>query len=377
LALTAISFSSLFLTLCYVGLLLFLTRGWRRLKTFSPGSRLPKTKVTVLVAARNEEEKIHLTIEDILAQDYPKDLLEIIIVDDHSTDQTSEIISSYSDRGVILLQLNEDQLLNSYKKRAISKAINLSTGDLMVATDADCRMGANWLRTIAAFYEEKNVKLISSPVIYYEEKDAFQEMQTLEFLFLIGLGASSIGNKMPSTCNGANLAYRKDVFLELGGFNGIDDLASGDDELFLHKVASRYPDDVGFCKSSDAMVYTHAKLNLKEFISQRKRWASKTVKYKDKKIVALGVFVWLANVFFCVNTFLGFYDPSYWTIAAFSLGLKIVAEFSFLIPVTLFAKRPRLLLYIPVLSIIHVFYIIYIGLAGNTGKYVWKGRLVR
>ncbi|HCN83879.1 MAG TPA: glycosyl transferase, partial [Sphingobacteriaceae bacterium] len=237
-------------------LFLFFTRGWRKLQTFYPGVEKPFTKVSILIAARNEEEKIHLTIEDILAQNYPQDLMELIVVDDHSTDRTSDIILSYADRGVILLKLNEDRALNSYKKKAISEAIKISAGELMVATDADCRMGKNWLRTVVSFYEKNNSKLVSSPVAYYEEKDTFEDMQTLEFLFLIGLGASSIGNKMPSTCNGANLAYRKDVFFELGGFSGIDDLASGDDELFLHKVASRYPDDIGFCKSSGAIVYT-------------------------------------------------------------------------------------------------------------------------
>lgn len=356
---------------------LFLTRGWKRLKTFHADADVPVTKVSILIAARNEEEKIHYTIEDILAQNYPTELIELIVVDDHSTDRTADIILSYAHRGVILLKLNEGRALNSYKKKAISEAIKLSTGELMVATDADCRMGKNWLRTVVSFYEKKNVKLISSPVVFYEEKDVFEEAQTLDFLFLIGLGASSIGNKMPSTCNGANLAYRKDVFLELGGFTGIDDLASGDDELFLHKVSSRYPDDIGFCKSSDAIVYTHAKHDLKEFISQRKRWASKATKYKDKRIVALGVYVWLTNVFFCLNGLLGFYDSDYWIIAGLSLILKFAAEFIFMTPVTRFAKRTRLILYIPLVSIIHIFYIVYIGIASNSGKYVWKGRLVR
>jgi cellulose synthase/poly-beta-1,6-N-acetylglucosamine synthase-like glycosyltransferase len=356
---------------------LFFKRGWSRLKNFYPGNEQPVTKVSVLIAARNEEDGIKYTIEDILAQDFPANLMELIIVDDHSTDRTADIILSYANRGVILIKLNEDEPLNSYKKKAISEAIKISTGELMVATDADCRMGKNWLRTIVSMYEKDHAKLVSSPVVYYEERTVFEDMQTLDFLFLIGLGASSIGNKMPSTCNGANLAYRKDVFFELGGFSGIDDLASGDDELFLHKVASRYPDSISFCKSSEAIVYTHARHNLKDFIAQRKRWASKATKYKEKRIVALGIFIWLANVFFCLNVFMGLFDPSYWYIAILTFALKVISELVFLIPVARFAKRSELLLYVPILSLVHVLYIIYIGLAGNSGKYVWKGRLVR
>ena len=116
-----------------------------------------------------------------------------------------------------------------------------------------------------------------------KKKSLFERMQTLEFGYLIGVGAAFIGNGRASTCNGANLAYRKDIFYEVGGFKGIDDLASGDDELLLQKVSARYPGKIGFLKRYEAVVFTHAKPNLKEFMRQRKRWASKSVKYKDKK----------------------------------------------------------------------------------------------
>lgn len=340
-------------------------------------AKSPITKLSVLIAARNEEDKIALTIEDILKQNYPKDRLEIIIIDDHSTDRTAEIISRYSKDGVKLIKLNEFKALNSYKKKAISEAIKQASGELIITTDADCRMGNNWLATIVAQYEYHKYKLISSPVVFFEEKSFFERLQTLEFLYLIGLGASTIGNKNPSTCNGANLAYKKEVFNELDGFKGIDELASGDDELFLHKVASKYPDDIGFCKSSEALVYTHAKPNLKEFISQRKRWASKSTKYKDKKIVVLGVSIWLFNVLIILTSVLSVFDATCLLVLISVLIIKCLAELLFLIPVTGFVKRKELLFYLPLLSFMHTLYISYIGIAGNSGKYVWKDRLVK
>ena len=202
-------------------------------------------------------------------------------------------------------------------------------------------------------------------------------MQTLEFLYLIGLGAATIGKKMPSTCNGANLAYRKDVFNEVKGFQGIDDLASGDDELLLHKVASLYPDGIGFCKSEDALVYTHAKPDLAAFIQQRKRWASKSTRYKNKGIVVLGVSIWLFNLLIIVNVIMGFYNPDFFWIAGLSLLAKFLVEITFLMPMCKFARRQDLLVYQPVLTIIHIFYFVYIGLAGNSGKYNWKDRMVK
>lgn len=375
--LNLISYFSLFLTAFYGLAIIYFRYGWDRIGAPPKQTGSAQTLVSILIAARNEEDKIGITLEDILKQDYPEELREVIVVDDHSTDRTAEIIAGYASRGVKLLRLNENEPLNSYKKKAITEAIKLAKGELLVTTDADCRMNNRWLSTIVSFFETHNYKLISSPVVFFEEKSFFERLQTLEFLYLIGLGAATIGNKKPSTCNGANLAYRKDVFEELKGFQGIDELASGDDELFLHKVASKYPDNIGFCKSYDALVYTHAKPNVSEFIRQRKRWASKSTRYKDKKIVALGVSIWLFNVLIVLNAVLAFFYPAFLAVVLVMLVLKGLAELYFLIPVTGFVKRQELLFYLPLLTCLHAIYIIYIGIAGNTGKYMWKGRLVK
>lgn len=374
---SVISVISLLLTFFYAFLVLFLRNGWLKLSDFKKADIVPKTQVSILIAARNEADKIHLTIDDILAQNYPKTLFELIIVDDHSSDGTAEIINSYASQGVKLIILNESEPLNSYKKKAISEAIKLSVGELIITTDADCRMGTNWLSTIVNYYEQNDFNLISSPVVYFEEKSLFERLQTLEFLFLIGLGAAGIGNKMPSTCNGANLAYKKSVFLSLDGFKGIDDLASGDDELFLHKVAHNYPGSIGFCKSEDAIVYTHAKPTLNEFLQQRKRWASKSVKYKDKKIMFLAVSIWFFNVSLAVNLLAGIFFPILLKLVFIQFIIKLVAEIFFLEPLTTFAKRKNLLYYLSFFTFLHVVYFIYIGLAGNSGKYQWKGRMVK
>jgi cellulose synthase/poly-beta-1,6-N-acetylglucosamine synthase-like glycosyltransferase len=364
------------LTGLYLLVLLFLIIGWARLKRPQLKTTGFTTKVTILIAARNEEEKMALTINDLLAQDYPKHLTEIIIVDDHSTDRTAEIIRSYAPQGVKLLQLNEDRALNSYKKKAIAKAISLSEGDFMVATDADCRMGPKWLSSIVGYYENNDLVMISSPVTYFEEKNLFENLQTLEFSYLVALGASAIGNNHPSTCNGANFAYSKEVFYEVGGFSGIDHLASGDDELLLQKVAARFPGRIGFLKHREAIVYTHAKHTLQEFMNQRRRWASKSTKYKDKNVVVLAVGIWLFNVSMLANAVLSVFSTHFLYLFLLQFGLKFIFEVAFLLPVNVFFKRPGLVGLLILLSPIHIVYMVYVGLMGNTRKYVWKGRTV-
>lgn len=373
----ATSILSGLLTLIYVAIVLYFRKGWGRIPEFEAAPFSPSTRISVLIAARNEEEKIGATLDDIIRQNYPAGLLEVIVVDDHSTDGTSAIVESYAGRGVRLIRLNEEKALNSYKKKAISEAIRQAEGELIVTTDADCRMGPDWLRTIARFYEENRFRLISSPVAYFKEQGFFEKLQTLEFLYLIGLGASTIGNRMPSTCNGANLAYRKDVFLQLDGFKGIDDLASGDDELFLHKVAAAFPGSIGFCKSRAAIVYTYAKPTLSEFLMQRKRWASKSTRYKNKWVVALGASIWLFNLVILLTVLAGLFEPEYLVPAIAALLFKFAAELLFLAPLARFIKRVKLLGLLPVLSVIHVLYMVYIGIAGNSGRYDWKGRSVK
>jgi len=191
------------------------------------------------------------------------------------------------------------------------------------------------------------------------------------------MGASFIGNNRASTCNGANFAYRKDTFYEVGGFKGIDDLASGDDELLLQKVAEKYPGKIAFLKLREAIVYTHAKANLNEFLNQRRRWASKSTKYKDKKVVALAVGIWLFNVLILVNAALSFYDVWFFKLFLIQFFAKFIFEAMFLMPVTSFFERRQLVGLLILLSPIHIIYFVYVGLIGNTRKYVWKGRLVR
>jgi len=366
------------MTIVYVVLVLYMRNGWMKLPYFHTNAIPPSSKVTVIIAARNEELNIGRTLDCIVGQEYPKELLEIIVVDDHSTDNTGNIILSYADKGVKLITLNEGNKLNSYKKFAINKAINASTGDVILTTDADCRMGSKWILNIIQYMERENKLMASSPVCYNEEKSYFERLQTLEFLYLIGLGAAGIGNGNPTTCNGANLAYRKSLFFEMGGFNGIDELASGDDELLLHKVAESNADKIGFCKSKEAVVYTDAKESIKSFLSQRKRWASKSTKYKDKKVVVLGVCIWLFNLSFLLSLIFllfGIFDGR--ELVLTSLVMKFLVELLFLYPILSFVNRKELLWNLPLLTIIHSLYLVYIGVAGNIGKYDWKGRTVK
>lgn len=373
---------SVFLTISFAFGALAIIYGWWKTPIYRarPGW-LDYIKVSIIIAARNEEDTIPLILADLLAQDYPSEFMEIIVVDDHSNDSTALKVLEFEKFGVKLIQLNESNALNSYKKKAISVAIDQSKGEFILTTDADCRMGPKWVKTMTQFYREGEYKMVSAGVAFLEDGSPFQKFQSMEFSMLIGLGAAAIQIGNPFTCNGANLGYSKSAFYELGGFKGIDDLASGDDELLLHKVASHFPGKIGFVKSRDALIFTHAKTYISEFIKQRRRWASKSVKYRNRRMIIFSVGAFFFNAFILLNFILGLFFPELRPLFLVQIGTKIVLELFIMAPVLKFMGQLKFLIHslilLPIYFIAYIFYIVYIGIVGNSGKYEWKGRMVR
>ncbi len=373
-----ISSISILFAIVYLLLIFFFYKGWKGLSTDEnvPLQKFPS--VSVLIAVRNEENNIERLLKALAAQDYPRELYEVIIIDDHSTDRTVEIVSSFPMENLKLIELDNAEVLNSYKKKAIALGMEHSRSDIIITTDGDCSMSRKWISTLVRYYEKYSLKLLSAPVAFYEQKSLFEKIQTVEFQYLIGAGAGSIHNGFPNTCNGANLCYSREVFHELDGFKGIDDIASGDDELFLHKVANNYPNRIGFVKNKDAIVFTHAKKTFPEFIEQRKRWASKSMKYNDKRIVLVVSMVFLFNVSLLLNIMLGFWDPVYWNVFALQFLLKAFIDGLFIHSTLSFFDKRNYILLLPPVLFLYTFYIIAIGIYANLGRsYSWKGRIVR
>jgi cellulose synthase/poly-beta-1,6-N-acetylglucosamine synthase-like glycosyltransferase len=339
------------------------------------------TKVSAIIPARNEEENIENCLKDFIQQNYPKQLLEIIIVDDNSKDKTTELINKFKtihpSINIILISLNELQNFSAYKKRAVAVGIENASGTLIITSDADCRFNKEWISSIVSHYEKNQSKFISAPVSFNNTDTLFGKIQSLEFMSLIGSGATAINLGSPNMCNGANIAFEKSAYLEVNGFDNKNEPASGDDMFLMLKIAKKYPDKIHFLKSKDAIVYTDAKKNLSEFYQQRKRWASKGTKYNNSSVTAIAFIVYLANLFWLVNFVLAFIYPEFLALLLILTGLRMLIEILFLYSLaSFFDKRKDLLLYIPTF-IFNIFYVIIIGVAGSIGTYEWKGRRVK
>ena len=363
---------SLILTICYAFIMLYYVTGWKKLQTWHPSEKDCKTGVCIIIPARNEAPTITQCVQAILNQNYPPDLLEIIVVDDHSTDDTTQKVKAIADPRVKLLQQENGK---SGKKAAIESAIAHTQQELIVTTDADCMPGKKWLHAIVSFYESVRPKMILGPVCYNDPKKFTEKFQALDFAGMVGVAASSAGHNYPHTCNGANLAYTKAVFTEVNGFEHIDSQASGDDMLLMQKILKKYPKAIKFLKSKDAIVTTNAQPTWKDFINQRIRWGSKASVLIDKKITLILAAILLFNISILMNILFALPGLLSLRLPLFQLLVKFTFEFIFLKQITDFLDQRKLMkIFIPS-QIVHVFYIVFVGLLSNFAVYKWKGRI--
>ncbi len=339
------------------------------------------TQFSIIIPARNESLNIEKCLKTIFANEYPKNLYEIIVVDDYSTDNTAEIVRQMQNQNsnLHLIQLENllhKKQLNSYKKKAIEIAIQQSTGAYIVTTDADCIIPLKWLWCIDRFIRESEAVFVAAPVRFQDSGSFVSKFQCLDFLSLQGITAAAVGAGFHSMCNGANLAYSKKVFLEVGGFKGIDNIASGDDMMLMHKIYKQHKNGIGFMFSNEAVVVTQPMPTWKDFFNQRIRWASKADKFDDKRIIAVLALVYLLNISFIAVPVIAFWYWELWIWWVIMLLVKVLIELRFMWPVAFFFHQQKLLWWFPVMQPFHILYTVIAGWLGKFGTYKWKGRKV-
>lgn len=332
--------------------------------------------LSVIVAARNEENRIGRCIEHLTAQSYPRDHYEVIVVDDRSSDQTASVVREFQKEfnRVRLISIKELSTTIAPKKNAIQEGIKAAQGEILICTDADCRPDERWLEAMSGlFTDEVGMVVGFSPIEPRKRFSLFDRFIALDSIALASVAAAGSALGVTLTATGRSLAYRKRVFDEVGGFSKIARFISGDDDLLLGLVRQTQW-KTAYCMEEKSMVYTDPPESFRSFIHQKIRQASKTRHYGFKTITGL-ILIYLLNAslitylpakaLYAESTdFLWFY-VMLWV-------LKAVSDFLILSIGAARFKKWNFLIFYPAVALIHPWYITVFGAWGLFGKFRWK-----
>ncbi len=226
---------------------------------------------TIIVAARNEEDNILDCIVSLNSSEYPEGKLEIIIVDDHSTDSTWQIVSDYiKDKPKFKLIKAEKQFGKvKGKANAIANGIEIAKNEIILTTDADCTVSPTWAKTLASYYTE-DVAMVCGYTNQTTES-IFARIQSIDFLYLMSVASGTMNMRKPTSCIGNNMSYRKDVYYEVGGYESLPFSVTEDFKLLMaFKNLGKYK--IIYPMNADALVTSKACKDFKSLYWQKKRW---------------------------------------------------------------------------------------------------------
>ncbi len=354
-----------------------ITRGLSKLRS-NNNWNYKNSFVSVIIPFRNEENNLPENVSSIQNVNFNPDKLEIIYVNDNSTDNSIEALrSSINSNNIKIISVPDEYSPNAHKKRAIRFGIENSSGDIIVTSDADCTYNQNWLNSLLSNLDEET-GFVSGPVKFKSERKFFSQIQQLEFAGLIIVGAGLIGSGSPTICNAANIAYRKKVFDEVNGFTDNLNISSGDDEFLMQKIAKSENYKVKFSVHPDSFVETSANKNLNEFYHQRKRWASKGLFYNSKILILRLILIFL---FFLSIIILPFTSTWFGKLSLYlfliSFIAKLIYEYLLLLKGKLVFFSELSFKHFLIAEILHIPYILIAGISGLFGNYLWKERKVR
>lgn len=371
----------LLVVLFYGGVISYITRALivSPFRHFTVSPSAPSPFVSVVVPTRNEAPGIRDCLEGLKLQDFSGELFEIIVTDDFSEDYTVEIARNFARENpglhVHVISGKEIKATESGKKSAIGRAVEVACGELILCTDADTAQGVHWISSMAKGYGNGKFKMVIGPVAFHHEKSLFQKIQALEFMGLIGTTAGAAGAGHPVMCNGANLAYSREAYMETGGFTNNLGYASGDDQFLMAAIGKKYGNHtIRFLFEKEAVVYTAPLDSLKGFVNQRLRWVSKSRGYREPAVIGLALLTYAVHLGLLGGMLTGIFFPK---LLLFSLALwivKILIEYPVVWFMARFLNKKKLLGYYFAAQVFQLFYVVLIGMLGNIIPYEWKGR---
>jgi len=332
-----------------------------------------KKKVSVVIAARNEEKNISFLLTSLINQSYPDELFEIIVANDDSKDRTPDIVNEFSQKwkNIKLIDVKDREKVISPKKNALQQAIDAAGGEIILSTDADCIAGKYWIESIVANFED-DITMVTgfskTKLDNWDKSSLVQKFEHFDFLtmFFAASGAISAGKYF--SCSGQNIAYTKSAFEQVGKFEKIKYLVSGDD-MNLMQLMRKEGMKVKFSFSKHSHIHTKPVQNLTQFLNQRSRWASNT---KWQLELNPEFLVYLVSVFLMtlLPIILIFLVP--W-LGIILFLFKALLDFYFIKKgFSVFYIKNEKLKFFPIWFILQPVYVILVGIIGQFNVFSWK-----
>jgi glycosyltransferase involved in cell wall biosynthesis len=365
-------------SLLYLLLQVYYVFAWHKIPSYAvPDDFIPIEGVTVIIVARNEEKSIGKCLRGILQQSFPPGLMEIIVVNDHSSDGTLDEVEKIKNDSIQLFSLQDfpDYIhAPAYKKSGITLGVEKAKFENIIITDADCEHPPHWLQSVLYHFQKNKAVFQTSPVLHQPGHTLLEKMQEMEQLVLMLITGAGLQSRLHDMANGANMAFTKIAFRYVNGFEGNFHYASGDDMFLVEKMRKPFPDKIKFVKSTDASVYTQAKKDWASLFRQRIRWAGKNEGLVNKTIKWIWLFIGTYHIFMIV-AFLGallqFFSA--WPFIML-LCVKWTADYLMIATSAAFFQKTALLRYFVPLQFFYSYYILRLGLMILMGK---KGDWVR
>lgn len=372
---------AIIVTLLYLSLIGSLIYGFDKVENFYLKDLKPKTKFSVVIPFRNESENLSNLLRSISQLNFPPALFEVILVDDASEDDSTEIIKSiFNKKSFVKIDIrwiSNERKTKSPKKDAITKAISIARHDWIVTTDADCILPKFWLDSFDEFIQQNPSELIVAPVTYAKTNTFLDRFQLLDVLSLQGSTIGGFGIGKPFLCNGANLAYTKELFESVHGFAGNTDIASGDDIFMLEKTLSSHPNKVNYLKCEQAIIRSKPQPNMDSLISQRVRWASKTGAYKNLLGKIAAIIVFLMNGGLLVFSLMALVGILKLKTFAYLLIIKFGIDFLLIYKTANFMNQKDVLKSYFIAFFLYPFFSSFVVFISIFRGYKWKGRSYR
>jgi cellulose synthase/poly-beta-1,6-N-acetylglucosamine synthase-like glycosyltransferase len=359
----------------FVTYISFCIRFWFGYRNHKPEISFKKRRVSVIIVARNEALNLADVFLCLQNQDYSKELFEVILADDDSDDNTEEVAIKYKAAGLNLIYmkvLGRDSVI-SPKKHALEKAIDKAQGEIILTTDADCILPQTWISSMISLFA-RNVSMVAgysrTLIPDWDKASILHKYEHLDFAltYMVLAGGYTLGKSW--ACIGQNLAYLKSAYEDVGGFEKIRHLISGDDvnlmQLMRHKGHR-----IVFNFLPASYVYTRPVKSWKQLVNQRSRWAS-NMKYQLKFnpefffiLLTMAFIYWGGLIMMLFN---------------FKLGL-LIFTFRILIE-NLFVSYARarfgvsgkMMLFYPIWLLIQTFFLVFTMVLGQFNIFVWHGK---